>query len=338
MNACLHEPSGENAVRGWYFIQKRHFTPKWYFTEKTIFTGLRKTRLRMYMETIRPDKDDLHAHRPRSAATPRQDTIKMSTPSAGRSGSSHGGVIPWLLVLALLLLGGGFYWWGQDELKTLHNQLAETQDTLRQSKLALARFEGKLTETGQELQQSGSSLTKTLQNHGSELHKLDRTTGQQHKDIAQNAESIRSIGRQLDALDRQLQDLSNHIGELNKSVADVKQSGDATNTALQQLQQKLDSTSQQLTQAQGDLKAQIDRRQQERVLSDQEVQARLDKLEKEVAGASSDKALQSIAGKLKDLQDTVSSIDASRAQLNARLIQLNKRVDALASKATKKAP
>ena len=288
------------------------------------------------METIRPDKDDLHAHRPRSAAPLRTEAAKPAAPAGARSGSSHGGLIPWLLVVALLLLGGGFYWWGQDELKTLNSQLAETQDTLRQSKLALARFEGKLTETGQELQQSGSSVSKTLQNHGSAIQKLDKTTDRQHKDISLNAESIRRISRQLDALDRQLQDLSNHIGDLNTSVAGLKQSGTSAAAALQQVQQKLDSTSQQFSQAQADLKKQIDQSQQERVLAAQEVQARLNKLDQDVASASSDKALQAMTKKMKNLQDTVSAIDASRAQLNARLIQLNKRVDALASQSGKK--
>ena len=68
----------------------------------------------------------------------------------------------WLLLL-VVAAGAGVGWYFQEQrIQALEGQLEEADYWARQSKLALARFEGELSETGESLQERGASLEEQL--------------------------------------------------------------------------------------------------------------------------------------------------------------------------------
>lgn len=99
------------------------------------------------------------------AGGPRKPAGKAGKSSGG--GGSGRGV---MLGVGLLIVAGaaGAGWYQQEQrIQMLEGQLEEADYWARQSKLALARFEGELSETGESLQEKGQSIEDRLATQGS---------------------------------------------------------------------------------------------------------------------------------------------------------------------------
>ncbi|XKH00416.1 hypothetical protein LG325_09925 [Marinobacter nauticus] len=316
------------------------------------------------MEPIRPDDDELRTRAPVGGADKKEsDTVKKKGPKGGSgrdSGSSdvvasdagggsgsHTPVGLWLLLL-VVALGAGAGWYLQHErINELQAQLEETDQWARQSKLALARFEGDLSETGESLQERGASLEDQiaanagrLDTADSEIRKLWAIANERNK-------------QRLDDHQQRLTELSGKLTENSKAVADVKTALEQTRSSLagdlEQLRQRLSGAVAELEQAdQGmatELAAlqeqmagvgeQVDSRLQrfarEQQLTIDGLDSRIASLEKQVDALAGDQRVQVLRNELNQLKETVRAIDASRSQLTSRLVRLSEEVNQLRS-------
>jgi len=140
------------------------------------------------MEPIRPDDDEVRTGVPGNNVEERKKReapVRKSADNggpgkpAGRSGKASGGGGSGrsaVLLIALLIVAGaaGAGWYQQEQrIQALEGQLEEADYWARQSKLALARFEGELSETGENLQERGQSIEETLVSHRERLNTAD---------------------------------------------------------------------------------------------------------------------------------------------------------------------
>ena len=121
------------------------------------------------MEPIRPDDDELRAERPIGSAEPKKPADRKpkassaggaepprEKPAARQKGGNGGGrrgssAMLWVLLVVVAAAAGAGWYTQEQRVQALESQLEEADYWARQSKLALARFEGELSETGENL-------------------------------------------------------------------------------------------------------------------------------------------------------------------------------------------
>lgn len=314
------------------------------------------------MEPIRPDDDELRAGRNQSDKSPAKaatrekpapaansrprgpDKVKSGAPPKPPGGAGRlVGMICMLLVV--VVVGAGLGWQQSQRLAAVEEQLEEADYWARQSKLALARFEGELSETGDNLEQRGSTIEQRLAEQkgqiataNSEIAKLwviayERNRPKLAEHEGQLAELTTKIGSQATAIstlaETQNADQS-QIASLGEQLAaravEAKQ--------LNEQDQVFKSELAKLTSAAASAEATIDRRLQR---FSQEQKLTIDSLDgriKSLEGSNGDLAsarsrLEKTEARLVNLEQAIKSIDSSRAQLTSRLVRLSEQVDAL---------
>ena len=151
------------------------------------------------MESLRPDRDELDRFKSRSSENKKdpksKKTGQASSPSAAASNAPVAVVaakIPvWVTMLLVVLLAGagGMAWLfveQQTQIASLQESLNKASGTIDQGQLLMARFEGELSETGSELEQSGSAAEKKLAFLDSEMRKLWAVANERNKKSIQN--------------------------------------------------------------------------------------------------------------------------------------------------------
>jgi len=326
------------------------------------------------MEPIRPDKDELRAERPdspmgsaKSAGSAKPAPTSQSKPAktpetpkaaagSGSQGNGSGGAgILWLLVVVLACVAvGGWYIQGQ-RIQALENQVEEADSWVRQSKLALARFEGTLSETGENLEQAGVSLDEQLasqktrlDNADSEIRKLWVIANERNKQLLeQQAAAISELETALgknrndlvsvqtavvsaetalsDAITRQ----QGERAELAARVSAVQTSALSLKAELATANQKTDtlakSTDERITTS-------IRRFEQEQKLTTSSIESRIAALEKAVTSTTSGNGAGAMQSEIAELKKTVEVIDSSRSQMTSRLVRLSQEVNDLQAK------
>jgi septal ring factor EnvC (AmiA/AmiB activator) len=328
------------------------------------------------MEPIRPDKDELRAERPdspmgsaKSAGSAKPAPTSQSKPAktpetpkaaagSGSQGNGSGGAgILWLLVVVLACVAvGGWYIQGQ-RIQALENQVEEADSWVRQSKLALARFEGTLSETGENLEQAGVSLDEQLasqktrlDNADSEIRKLWVIANERNKQLLEQqaaaiSELETALGKNLndlvsvqtavasaetalsDAITRQ----QGERAELAARVSAVQTSALSLKAELATANQKTDtlakSTDERITTS-------IRRFEQEQKLTTSSIESRIAALEKAVTSTTSGNGAGAMQSEIAELKKTVEVIDSSRSQMTSRLVRLSQEVNDLQAKLT----
>jgi chromosome segregation ATPase len=310
------------------------------------------------MESIRPDDDELRAEPPIGGAEPRKPDGQKSKSASNRQkppkpektsggGGPGGGLLMWL-VLVVVAAGAGAGWYVQNErIEALEGQLEEADYWARQSKLALARFEGELSETGESLQERGASLEekiaandKRLDSADSEIRKLWVIANERNK-------------KRLDEHQQRLADVDDQLAQANKAVADLSASLEQARTGLSadvaQVRQRLDDSvasleranqeaTQQLTrlsQQIGDvdqvIESRIRRFEQEQKLGISGMEGQVAALEQKMGSMAGDDEVRALRNQLSELKKTVDAVDASRSQLTSRLVRLSEEVNQLRS-------
>jgi chromosome segregation ATPase len=326
------------------------------------------------MEPIRPDKDELRAERPdspigsaKSAGSAKPAPTSQSKPAkapetpkaaagSGPQGNGSGGAgILWLLVIVLACVAvGGWYIQGQ-RIQALENQVEEADSWVRQSKLALARFEGTLSETGENLEQAGVSLDEQLasqktrlDNADSEIRKLwvianernkqlleqqaaaiselETALGKNRNDLVSVQTAVASAETALsDAITRQ----QGERAELAARVSAVQTSALSLKAELATANQKTDtlakSTDERITTS-------IRRFEQEQKLTTSSIESRIAALEKAVISTTSVNGAGAMQSEIAELKKTVEVIDSSRSQMTSRLVRLSQEVNDLQAK------
>ena len=318
------------------------------------------------MEPIRPDDDELRAERPIGIAGPKKAAEKKSRPSSGgkgepsapakppkggkggNGGGGHGSSAMLWVLLIVLAVAGGAGWYSQEQrVQALEGQLEEADYWARQSKLALARLGGELSETGENLQERGATLeeqiaahTKRLDTADSEIRKLWAIANERNK------KRLDEQQERIAALESGLAEGKQAIGALEASVekarsslsADIvalKQQTETSITALQeasrQATDQLTKLSQQLADVDQVIESRIRRFEQEQKLGISGMEGRISALERETDELAGDGRVQALRNEVASLKRTVESIDASRSQLTSRLVRLSEEVNQLRS-------
>ncbi len=322
------------------------------------------------MDSIRPDDDELRGRDPvagkpgktsrrpggrkkaESSGSNRKPPARESaTPAPGGSGKG----LVWLLLALLVVVtmaGAWFGWQMQQRLTVMASQLDEADYWARQSKLALARFEGELSETGESLAETGSSIEErlagidgTLKTVNSEIRKLWVLANEKNRpQIEALSKEQQALTGQLKALGAELTATSDRVtslgdelkstasltGELEQQQQSLVSSVGALEPRIGELDEQVSGLAKGMDGVDKKVEQQLTRFRQEQSLTIEGLESRLQSLET-VSGQASDLTpqLSAVRGRLDQAEETLKSVDASRAQLNSRLIRLQQQVDQL---------
>lgn len=323
------------------------------------------------MEPIRPDNDELRAERPGGpASSTRPAGSAQRAPAGGEklAQSAHaaqiaatgesrvndkgkGGVgFLWLLVFLLACLAGAGWYLQEQRIQVLERQVEEADNWVRQSKLALARFEGTLSETGENLQQAGVSVGEQLASQqarldtaDSEIRKLWVVANERNKQqLEQQAAAIGNLETALDenrqnlaavqaaikiaetALNDALEQQQAERAELAARVAAAAAGTLSIKNELARVDQKTDALASSIDER---IAAPIRRFEQEQKLTTSSIESRIAALKKEISGLASGNRLAAVRRDLASLKKTVEIIDSSRSQMTSRLVRLSQEVN-----------
>ncbi|MGP9834288.1 hypothetical protein [Marinobacter sp. NSM] len=313
------------------------------------------------MEPIRPDDDELRAEPPIGGAEPRKPDGQKSKSASNRQkppkppkpektsggGSPGGGLLMWL-VLVVVAAGAGAGWYVQNErIEALEGQLEEADYWARQSKLALARFEGELSETGESLQERGASLEekiaandKRLDSADSEIRKLWVIANERNKKrLDEHQQRLADVDDQLAQVNKAASDLTASLEQartgLSADVAQVRQRLDDSLVSLERANQEATQQLTRLSQQIGDVDQVVENRigrfEQEQKLGISGMGGQIAALEQKVESMAGDGEVRALRNQLSELKKTVDAVDASRSQLTSRLVRLSEEVNQLRS-------
>lgn len=264
------------------------------------------------MDSLRPDKDDLDQYQQARKGKPARKAATTSTAKQSAKPQSapqtRGSVISWLtmsLILVTAGLGGWIITQQFQEIERLSGEVGRTEALIRQAELVMARFEGSLTETGQVIEASGSEVEKKLAFLDSEMRKLWGIA------YDRNRKAINENDTELNSLTTKQAAIASDQNKLQKQVSRIEQDGKKTDEVLAALTQQL-----------GQIESAA-RKQQESL---QQMSGKLD------AVAALEEKLASIARLERQLQQNnlaIQAIDASRTQLNERIVGLENRLNSL---------
>ena len=303
------------------------------------------------MEPIRPDDDELRATRDGNAEQPKENKPKKGgtppeKPGNGGGGGRKGRSGFWGLLAILVVAGAGAAGWYQqsERIARMESQLEEADYWARQSKLALARFEGELSETGEDLQQTGQSIE---QRFSDQEERLDTTDSEIRKlwGIAndRNKSRLNDHEARLDALNKTVEQAATERAALSAALDSFEESIGSQISALESSLQKdlqvRDERADAQQSALGELRASVSsmedlvesrirRLEREQSLTIDGLEGRISSLEKATEALTGGE-IESIRSELNSLKRTVESIDASRAQLTSRLVRLSEEVSQL---------
>ncbi|PVY79223.1 hypothetical protein C8D92_101433 [Tamilnaduibacter salinus] len=290
------------------------------------------------MEPIRPEHDELRAERrPEEPAPKKRRKVKQSSPKGGGGGRDgvSTGVLSVLLIIVTTAAGVGWYHL-TGRLQALESEVTEADQWVRQSKLALARFEGQLSETGENLQQKGSSLSDRIarleeraDTADSEIRKLWGVAYDRNREaikaleanLGEAEEGLSSVRDALAGLREDGQARSGRLDAQSDQLAAIEQDAGKLSNAVSDLEARLPELEKTVTDR-------IDGLRQEARLARQELSARVDRV---ASNASDSGELASVRQRLGEVEEAIDAIDAARAQLNSRLIRIQNELDSLKS-------
>lgn len=273
------------------------------------------------MDGLRPERDELDRFQSRSGSTKTSKTKPVKKGGASDSGpdgigkssgrSSSGLVAVCLvLILALFALLGWGYIKQNETLTALNRDLDEALDFINQSKLSMARLEGELSETGAEIQETGTSAAKQLEFLDSEMRKLWGVAGDRNKKaISQNQAEIAGFKAQFSQFkSSQFESLVKRLKDQQAIIAKLQAEINAANAAAS----KVTSLEQQVATTASELS-----------LTRESLEERFDRVSSQV-GSIPDTGEATIEN-----TKAIASIDASRRQINERLVNLEQLVNKL---------
>ena len=331
------------------------------------------------MEPIRPDDDELRAgtsgpkreeglsaqREPRNGEneasdnkpdSPRRAAAGGSGASrrAGKPGKGPGGGGPgrgamWAIALLVVAGAAAVGWYQQEQrIQVLEGQLEEADYWARQSKLALARFEGELTETGENLQEKGQSIEERLDSQDNRLDTADSeirklwgvANDRNRKRLDAHESQLESLRTAIDegksareTLTASVEKLETEVAsrvtrlesDLEKQITALRETGQENASRLTKLDEALAGVDQLV-------ERQLVRFEREQKLTIDGLESRIAALEEETGNLSSNGQLAAVRSELAELKRTVASIDSSRAQLTSRLVRLSEEVNDLRSR------
>jgi len=263
------------------------------------------------MESLRPDREDLDQFKSRNNKIPKSTSAKK-THQAVKPVRKSSKMTP-LFVVILVLLSGFFAWAyleQQEKMLNMQEELKGASDFIGRSKLLMARFEGELNVAGTEIEQSGSVVQSKLAFLESEMRKLWVISNERNKkSIKDNTNSLSLIKGDVK--------VANQWRDKFEKEAKTAQFKQATT---------LNSLSLQSSVLQGESEKLSDRvllLANEVAIMREEQGESLESVKKEVA------LIASLSKQLAESKKAISSINASRLQLNERVIGMERQINNL---------
>jgi len=263
------------------------------------------------MESLRPDREDLDQFKSRNNKIPKSTSAKK-THQAVKPVRKSSKMTP-LFVVILVLLSGFFAWAyleQQEKMLNMQEELKGASDFIGRSKLLMARFEGELNVAGTEIEQSGSVVQSKLAFLESEMRKLWVISNERNKKaIKDNTNSLSLIKGDVK--------VANQWRDKFEKEAKTAQFKQATT---------LNSLSLQSSVLQGESEKLSDRvllLANEVAIMREEQGESLESVKKEVA------LIASLSKQLAESKKAISSINASRLQLNERVIGMERQINNL---------
>ncbi|MFV1871877.1 MAG: hypothetical protein ACMZ64_00925 [Oleiphilus sp.] len=268
------------------------------------------------MDGLRPESDELDRFKHRSSPKAKVETPKRKRqPSEQQSAKSS---VPFtLFVLIFISTATAFSWfaWQQHiEINALKTRLSDASGFMDQSKLLIARLEGKLSETGVELAQTGTAAEKKLAFLDSEMRKLWGVAYDRNKKaIETNQALVEKLDAKLSSVEKQ-QNVA--MKAVNTDLAVLSDEFKSLNARIGSNTSQFGSLSNEFS---------VLRSEHETVTSDLKSQLNshkkaLDTLKKET---------QSFLERTAKYDLSIESINASRRQLNERIVEMDKKINAL---------
>lgn len=316
------------------------------------------------MEPIRPDDDELRAERrPASRAPTGQPKAKKAGPDGpgqggakgkGRrppgGGSRHG--LVYVLLVLVAVVGLGAWYQQQQRISAMAQEMEETGDWMRQSKLALARFEGDLSETGETIDNRGSTLEQRLEAQkeqiaaaNSEIRKLWVIAYEKNRPLLEeHTRLLETQGKQLKAVQEtqkkqstELTALAGSVSDQSRKLADVAKATAGYESELEQLESRdaelagrADGLAESLDSVKQDVERRLQRFVQEQKLASGGLEGRVGALERELQDLeAAQRQLSQAEQRLNRVEGAIEAIDSARAQLTSRLVRLSEQVDQL---------
>jgi chromosome segregation ATPase len=273
------------------------------------------------MEGLRAERDEAKAYQKKAGKTGQRQSAAQAGRAPSQPPKSKGNGLMASSVLITLVLLSGFLSWSvfnqQQTISQLELELADTVNFITASKLLMARFEGELSDTGAEVAQSGSSATKKLAFLDSEMRKLWGVAGDRNKKaIAENKQIASELLSAMTELTKEQAGFASQMKVGNKKLLDIGVSVAALDTASKSLLEDAKKLGVQVSNNTGDMA--ITRQ----VLDDELI------LIKEIVSTSPPE-LQGLQADMAENKLAIASIDANRGQLNARIVSLEKSINAL---------
>jgi len=288
------------------------------------------------MDGLRPDSDEVdNFQQSRTSRTNKKTTkrkansndkpVSVSSPkqagepksrTANKSGSNT--VLGFIVVVLLVgVMGAGWIYNEQrQELTVLKVELEEALGFIRQSKLLMARFEGKLSETGDEMAEGDTEAQKKLKFLDSEVRKLwgvayDRN----RKAIGLNDGLIKAHASELKNTDTALKNIAlenkkqtDKLNELVKSLSVQQSSSHVLQSELLSIKGSNEHLFSQIKQLEDTSNAAV-------MVMRQEINQLAEN--------------NKIVARVQNNEVAIEAIDASRLQLNERFIVLDRKLNDL---------
>ncbi len=273
------------------------------------------------MEGLRPDRDEVDSfQRSRKAGkaaakpnvTPSANPVSKTGKTSAVAPKSGTPITVWLMMVVIATVVSWFGWEGYKQQQLLDATTAELNDALvfiRQSKLLMARFEGELSETGAELEENDSGAQKKLKFLESEIRKLwgvayDRN----RKAIAASDAAIKQHGAELT-------NMALLIKQQTKSLTEAKVETEKSAASAVALQSEVIL----LRGLNDELFDQVKAIEDASSSAIAEVRQSIEAL----------KNTQNVEGRVLMNEVAIEAIDASRLQLNERIVALDSRLNDL---------
>ena len=173
------------------------------------------------MEGLRPERDELDQFKHRATRGSKKKGVPPVVKPVAEKPRSSAGL--WAVIILLLGVCGalGFGVWQQQEsLAQLTKQINDTEGFVGQSKLLMARLEGELNETGAEIEQSGSAVERKLDFLDSEMRKLWGVSNDRNKKAIQaNDAAIAGLEERIAQLVSSQKAFKNNLLDFEDKVA-----------------------------------------------------------------------------------------------------------------------
>ena len=268
------------------------------------------------MDGLRPEVDELDRFKNRSVSKAKLDSRKNSSkgnPSSpdGEPTKKASSSMPLtFFVLFFICLSTAFAWfsWKQQiEIVSLKTQLGDASGFMDQSKLLMARLEGKLSETGVELAESGTAAEKKLAFLDSEMRKLWGVAYDRNKKaIEDNQEALKNLDN-----------------KLSKAMKDQLVSINSSKNALDGLSEEFKKFVKVAEKSSSRLSNEVSVLRTEQEIVSTDLKDRLNVQKKVVESLKKD--TQDYLERTAKFDLSLESINASRRQLNERIVELDKK-------------